>query len=116
LALRLSLLFALLDCSAEIGREHLIAALAVWQYAEDSARFIFGSASGDLLADRIAGNLKAAGGRMSRKEISDSLGRNYTSARLDEALKALLGVSRVEVIRQDTAGRPVEIWSLRGTN
>jgi hypothetical protein len=39
--IRLALLYALLDCSDHIRSEHLHAALAFWQYCEDSARFIF---------------------------------------------------------------------------
>jgi hypothetical protein len=39
--IRLALLYALLDCSVHIQSEHLRAALAFWQYCEDSARFIF---------------------------------------------------------------------------
>jgi hypothetical protein len=39
--LRLALLYALMDRSDHIRSEHLHAALAFWQYCEDSARFIF---------------------------------------------------------------------------
>jgi hypothetical protein len=42
--LRLSLLYALLDGSNEIKKVHLQAALAVWDYAEDSVRYVFGDA------------------------------------------------------------------------
>ena len=41
---RLSLIYALLDLSPSILPTHLEAALALWRYAEDSARFIFGDA------------------------------------------------------------------------
>jgi len=39
--IRLALLYALLDMSDKIRTKHLHAALALWQYCEDSARFIF---------------------------------------------------------------------------
>jgi len=39
--LRLSCLYALLDCSSQVRLQHLEAALALWQYCEDSARYIF---------------------------------------------------------------------------
>jgi hypothetical protein len=45
--IRLALLYALLDEADHIGTEHLRAALALWRYAEDSARFIFGGLSPD---------------------------------------------------------------------
>ena len=50
---RLSMIYALLDCSAMIKREHLMAALACWEYFEASARFIFDSMTGDPMADKI---------------------------------------------------------------
>src|SRR5437763_14431983 len=49
--MRLACLYALLDCSTVISRKHLEAALALWQYCENSARFIFGDDLGDPVAD-----------------------------------------------------------------
>lgn len=43
--IRLSLLYALLDGSPEIRKVHLRAALAVWDYCEESVRFVFGDAA-----------------------------------------------------------------------
>lgn len=40
--IRLALIFAMLDLSEHITAEHLKAALALWQYCDDSARIIFG--------------------------------------------------------------------------
>jgi hypothetical protein len=40
--LRLSMLYALTDSSPVIRREHLQAALAVWDYCRESARLLFG--------------------------------------------------------------------------
>ena len=51
--LRLSVPYALLDRSARHPPEHLLAALAVWRYAEASARWVFGDALGDTIADAI---------------------------------------------------------------
>src|SRR5690606_16668443 len=42
--MRLAMIYALLDRSTVIRREHLVAGLALWSYAEQSARYIFGSA------------------------------------------------------------------------
>ena len=44
---RLALIYTLLDCAAEIGEDHLRAALSVWDYCGSSARFIWGDALGD---------------------------------------------------------------------
>src|SRR5918998_6470629 len=49
--LRLAALYAVLDCSHEIGAAHLKAALALWDYAEDSARYIFGDSPGDRVVN-----------------------------------------------------------------
>ena len=58
--LRLSMLYALLDCSDEIRVPHLVAALALWDYCEKSARWIFGDALGDPVADAILSALRRA--------------------------------------------------------
>ncbi len=50
---RLAAIYATLDCSTEIGVPHLEAALAVWRYSLDSARWIFGDSLGDPTADEI---------------------------------------------------------------
>ena len=50
---RLALLYALIDQAHEIALEHLDAALALWEYAAASARWVFGDSLGDPLADEI---------------------------------------------------------------
>src|SRR5262249_13926753 len=42
--LRLSVLYALLDCSTAVKAPHLMAALAVWDYCDASVRHIFSDA------------------------------------------------------------------------
>jgi hypothetical protein len=42
--LRLALIYALLDGSNRISSAHLRAAIALWSYAEESARYVFGDA------------------------------------------------------------------------
>jgi len=59
--LRLATLYAAMDESASIEREHLEAALALWDYAEESARYIFGVATGDPVADAILQAVRNAG-------------------------------------------------------
>lgn len=45
--LRLSMVYALMDCSPIVRRTHLEAALALWQYNSDSAAYIFGHVNGN---------------------------------------------------------------------
>ena len=52
-AVRLALMYALLDCSPVIRPQHLNAALAFWTYSSQSARWVFGDSLGDPTADDI---------------------------------------------------------------
>ncbi len=111
--LRLALIYALLDRSGEIRVEHLAAALAVWSYCEDSARYIFGDATGDKNADEILRALRAVPVGLTRTEISELFGKNVPAGRIYPALDLLryLGLARVEVLAG--AGRPAERWFVR---
>jgi hypothetical protein len=109
--MRLAALYAVMGESYEIEREHLLAALALWDYSEKSARYIFGDATGDPVADRIFEALRAAGNDgMTRTEISNLFGRNMSSERIARALSLLLGAGRVRRKTQKTGGRKAERW------
>jgi hypothetical protein len=109
--MRLACLYALLDCSATIRRPHLEAALELWRYAEDSARFIFGDAMGDPTADAILGALREAGEvGMTRTQISEVLKRHATRAAIGTALTSLAEAGRAHFQKEQTEGRPVERW------
>jgi hypothetical protein len=109
--MRLAALYAVMDESYEIEHEHLLAALALWEYAEASARYVFGDATGDPVADQIAEALKAAGdGGMTRTEISGLFGRNKGADHIGRALGLLLSVGRVRRETEETKGRPSERW------
>jgi hypothetical protein len=74
--LRLSCLYAALDRSLVITAAHLSAALAVWEYAEASASFIFSDKLGDPDADTILAALRASPDGLTKTEISSLFGRN----------------------------------------
>jgi hypothetical protein len=59
--MRLACLYALLDRSLVVGVPHLEAALEVWRYCNDSARFIFADANGDPTVGAILEALRQAG-------------------------------------------------------
>jgi hypothetical protein len=108
---RLALLYALLDGASLIAPEHLEAALAVGEYCEASAAFIFGASLGDPVADEILRALQQAGAAgMTRTAIRDLFGRNQSSDRIGAALVLLLGKERAKAEVRDTGGRPSEIW------
>ncbi len=107
--LRLSVLYAILDQSDVITGPHLLAALAVWRYAEDSARWVFGDSMGDPTADAIVAALRARG-RMSRTDIGDLFGRHVERSRIERALASLEELGRAARTQETTGGRPREVW------
>ena len=111
---RLSMIYALLDCSAMIKREHLMAALACWEYVEASAKYIFESMTGDPVADKIYEATWAAGtAGISRTDINNKLfKRNVVSERIDQAVKYLLATGRIKDCSIRTGGRLEQrIWA-----
>ena len=113
--MRLAMLYALLDCSSQIRREHLEAALALWQYAEDSARYIFGSATGDKLADEIFAALQGTGeSGLTRTDISGLFKRNRSASEINRALRLLFETGKAQMKHEmaDGAKRPTERWTV----
>jgi Bifunctional DNA primase/polymerase, N-terminal/Primase C terminal 2 (PriCT-2) len=87
---RLSLIFAMLDCAAEVDVAHLQAALEVWRYCDESARYLFGDKIGQPVADKLMAAIRAAGASgLSRSQLSAALGRNVPAAQIDAALQIL---------------------------
>lgn len=111
--MRLACLFALLDCSDFIRLEHLEAALALWQYCEDSARYIFGDQTGNKTADAIYEALQNVQDGLTRTQIRDLFQRNATAAQMNSAIKLLIELGRVEIFKEKTNGRPQEIIKAR---
>lgn len=107
---RLAALYAVLDESSSVEAEHLEAALAVWRYAEESARRIFGDATGDELADRIAEELSHRPAGMTRNQIRDLFSRHRSSGEIGRALDALEESGRARRAFEDTGGRRAERW------
>jgi DNA replicative helicase MCM subunit Mcm2 (Cdc46/Mcm family) len=109
---RLSLVYALLDCSDFIRVEHLEAALAAWRYCEESARHIFGNSLGDPNADAILAELREAGTKgMTRTQINLTVfNKHVTKAEIDRALNVLADSGVAECKPDSTAGRAAERW------
>jgi hypothetical protein len=108
--MRLASIYALLDRSHCVRREHLMAALALWDYCEASARYIFGHALGDPVADEILRAMKAAPHGMTRTEVRDLFGRNKKADEVGRALGLLLEQNLVVFRKEPTGGRPTERW------
>jgi hypothetical protein len=111
--LRLSMLYALADQSRVIDVDHLKAALAVWEFAEASAQFIFGRRIGHRLSDYLLRLLRAHPAGLTRTQIRDALGRNRHVDEINDALERLreYGLARVVEVRPtDGIGRPTTVW------
>ncbi len=103
---RLSCLYALLDKSPLVDAEHMAAALAVWRYCEDSARYIFGDQLGDPVADAILAALRESSEGLTRNDIRELFGRNKSSARIATALDLLQERGKIAMRKEQTEGRP----------
>jgi len=110
--MRLAGLYALLDECRRIGTAHLRAALAVWQYAEDSIRAIFGDLTGDDDADTVLAALRA--GPLSDTEVSQLFGGHKSKPQLDRLKLFLHNSGRVatEYRAPEGRGRGSTIWRL----
>ena len=109
--LRLSLIYAALDRSPVVKKEHLLAALAVWDYSERSVLYVFGDSTGNPLADGILALLRRAPGGMTRTEVREMSGKNLPADRIAQALGVLLEAGRARFVRSnETGGRPAETW------
>ena len=110
--MRLAGLYAAGDMSYVVGRSHLAAALEVWRYSFQSARYVFGGALGDPDADTILSALRRADDGLTRSDLLHRVfGRNKPAAEIARALSVLahagLAFSRTN---PDTGGRPAERW------
>jgi hypothetical protein len=119
MVLRLALIYALLDNhpitennqlkGLHIRVAHLRAAMAVWDYCEESAYYFLANRSGDALGDKVLELLTA--GPMTRNEFNKHLSAKQKE-RLPAVLEMLLasGLVRRTEVKHDGPGRPVERW------
>jgi hypothetical protein len=110
---RLAFLFALADGTGTVDLPHLDAALALWQYAADTWRYLFASGAGrSPLADKLLSALHAAGpAGLSRTDIRRASGSNAKpTATIDAALQELGDSGLAIPDKVATAGRPSERW------
>lgn len=105
---RVALVYAIIDGADAVDLPHLLAAAEVNRYAIDSARWIFGDASGDRVQDRITVELRAAGDWVPRNEMRAWFGNHVDADRLTDALLALQLAGKAEVRYVETPGRPRE--------
>ncbi len=97
---RLAMIHALLDGHSNVDAPHLEAAIALWDFADEPAQFIWSNLLGDPVADAVLQALRAAGANgKTRTELHYLFGRNRPASEINRALT-----------RADTGGRPSEAW------
>ena len=114
---RLSCIYALLDKSNVVGPEHLNAALALWQYAEDSARYVFGDKMGDPDAEKLLAALRQAPDGLTRKQITGDVFQRHKRAPAVESILRDLLAKRFIHHREERkeVGRPTQRWFAGGS-
>jgi hypothetical protein len=103
--MRLALVYALADGAGAIACEHLLAGLAVWQYAADTARLLFGDTRRAMEVRRLAlfiADALAAG--RTRTEVSLFFGRNKSADEIDELLGRLEHTGQITFISEGSSG------------
>jgi len=108
--LRLSMLYALLDKSSVIDVPHLQAALALWEYAEQSARFVFGQALGDPMADEILEAVLAAPDGLDRTDLHKRFSGHKKAAELERRLAMLDAQGFVKHSVEKTGGASRHVY------
>ena len=115
--MRLSAVYSLLDASSIIQPAHHNAAIALWDYCERSAAWIFGTQTGDRSADKILSALRGAGSHgLTRTQISELFNRNLRSEALSDALRILHDAGHANFQNKPTGGAPVEHWFVAGAH
>jgi hypothetical protein len=107
---RLALIYALLARSPKVRSRHLIAALEVWRFCEDSAHFIFGGRSTVSVEERIKSILQTADVGLTRTQINQALQHHVPSAEIKRTLDSLREKGSVRKKSVKTGGRSAEVW------
>lgn len=85
--IRLSLIYALLDGTTQIDECHLQAAIAFWQYCDESARFIFQGADADPEINKVVQHLTS--GPKTLTDLNKLFDGHLTSDRLQAIIETL---------------------------
>ncbi len=121
IVMRLACIYAMLDRTNWILRDHLLAALAVWRYCEQSAAYVFGEAMGDQDADKVTRSLMEVQGKgLTRTQLNrKAFGGRKSPTQMDALLRKLIrtGVLELPASGSDSlksTGSKSIVWHLRG--
>lgn len=107
---RLSMLYAILDKTDLIEKNHLEAALAFWDYCEASAKFIFSERQSNRYERVILNSLQH--GPRDQTALHKAFNGKAKGELLNRALKALVAQGRVCSEKFRTGGKPKTIYRL----
>jgi hypothetical protein len=115
LTMRMAVIYALLDASALVREVHLRAALALWDYCERSARFLFGDeAASHPDLKRLLKALREAGAAgLTTTQIRRQVFQGHLKAEKLRGLLARLvrdGLIRKETVPREGVGPPSSVW------
>lgn len=113
--LKLALIYAVLDQSEKIEVVHFNAAIAVCDFCQATARWLFGERTGDRLANQIFQALIRAPEGLTRRDISDDVCyRNTPSTKIEVALEVLAKSRLARLsIELGEKSRRIERWHAR---
>ncbi|MHB8421663.1 MAG: hypothetical protein ACYDAM_02670 [Leptospirales bacterium] len=112
-AIRLSMIYALIDETDILTEKHLTASLSVIDFVSDSGIFLFGEATGNPIADKILAALDS--GPISLTAVSLLFDGHATKKNIERALAELSESGKIAVETEtDTGGRPKTIIRKRG--
>lgn len=107
--LRLAMVYALCDGQPVIETQHVAAAIAIWDYCDESARLIFGDRSGDRDVDKLHTHLAAVRHTgLDGRGLDRLFGGNPTRATYARERAIDLGLA-VETKHQGDRGAPRRI-------
>ena len=114
--IRLAMIYCLLDSLTTISILHLEAALAFWNYCEQSARYIFHGRQADQVAQRILDELKS--GPMDGMALHRLFSNNVKKQRIEAALSELKAANMIEseIIQTGKPGRPTTLLKIKNPN
>lgn len=113
---RIALMFAALDGARRLDLPQLEAAGAVWNYADASARYVFGSVDLTPRARKVAAGLLDAGrDGLDRSLVRDQVlgSHNIPARELDTIEAELTDAGLLDVSTAPTAGRSRTVWTHR---
>lgn len=103
LTMRLAMVYALMDASSSIQDDHLQAALALWDYCQKSAEYVFEGWEADGTCQRILDAL--AGGPVYLADVYRLFSNHATKRHVRNALSELVASGKIAVEDEATAGR-----------